>query len=148
MKVKEFIDGFNRMHFVGVSAPDDIVKYIKKQLSIKDYLPFTEKKSLCVNVLNSCTTVVDGYTHSDSVERYFVFTMAMIRAYTSLELSDELQDDYDMLCQNGLLNFILDAIGAEYASCNNLLNMMMNDIVEDNSHYAIERLIKVLSVQS
>ena len=148
MKVKEFIDGFNRMHFVGVGASDDIVKYIKKQLGIKDYLPFAEKKSLCADVLSSCTTVINGYTHNDSVERYFAFTMAMISAYTNLELSDELQDDYDMLCQNGLLNFILDAIGTEYASCNNLLNMMVNDVVEDNSHYAIERLIKVLSVQS
>ena len=38
-----------------------------------------------------------------------------------------------MLCRSGLLNPILDVIGGEYTTCNNILNMMMSDIETNNN---------------
>ena len=40
---------------------------------------------------------------------------------------------YDMLCENGLLNPIIAIIGDEYATCNNILNMMMEDVMANNN---------------
>jgi hypothetical protein len=42
-------------------------------------------------------------------------------------------DEYDMLCQANLLDSILEVIGAEYVTCNNILNMMMSDVVANNN---------------
>ena len=38
-----------------------------------------------------------------------------------------------MICKAGLLNPILALIGDEYATCNNMLNMIMDDIVANNN---------------
>ena len=92
-------------------------------------------------MLNSCNEIdVDsGLVKVDSVSRYILFTITILSKYTNLEFStgedsefDSL-DEYDMLCKNGLLNPVLDVIGAEYATCNNMLNMMMDDIIANNN---------------
>jgi hypothetical protein len=41
-----------------------------------------------------------------------------------------------MLCQSGLLNYILETIAGEYEACNNILNMMMSDIDANNNNVA------------
>jgi hypothetical protein len=117
-----------------------VSEYIKEKLEVKDYVPFAEKRELCERVLNACNTRKDnGLIEVDSVSRYIVFTISIISKYTNLEFSSgkdtefDSLDEYDMLCQNGLLNPILDVIGGEYATCNNILNMMMDDIVSNNN---------------
>ena len=102
-------------------------------------MPFADKRELCANVLNACNTKNDsGFVKVDSVSRYIVFTISIISKYTNLEFSsgeDDIDslDEYDMLCQNGLLNPILEVIGEEYATCNNMLNMMMDDVIANNN---------------
>ena len=122
-------------------APDAIQQHIKKELEVKDYVPFAEKSELCANVLNACNTKDDnGLVKVDSVSRYILFTIAIISKYTNLEFSSGKDDEefnsleeYDMLCQANLLDPILEVIGAEYVTCNNILNMMMSDIVANNN---------------
>jgi len=137
MKIKEFVDGFLAKKNMN---PNAVVDYIRKELEIKDYVPFVEKRDLCENVLNICNEKDDnGLVKVDSVSRYIVFTISVISKYTNLEFSsgkdDEFDslDEYDMLCKAGLLDLVLEAIGAEYAVCNNVLNMMMADIVANNN---------------
>ena len=90
-------------------------------------------------MLNACNTKNDsGLIKVDSVSRYIIFTLSIISKYTNLEFSsgeDEIDslDEYDMLCRANLLNPILDVIGAEYTTCNNMLNMMMEDIMTNNN---------------
>jgi hypothetical protein len=60
--------------------------------------------------------------------------VALLSAYTNLEFSSgedgiDSIDEYDMLCENDLLNPILEVIGGEYTACNNMLNMMMDDMM-------------------
>lgn len=147
MKIAEFIEGFKAKKIQNTQiAPNAVNEYIKKTLEVKDYLPFVEKRQLCARVLEACNTKDDsGLVKVDSVSRYIIFTISILSTYTNLEFSsdedDEFDslDEYDMLCQNDLLNPILDVIGPEYATCNNLLNMMMADIIANNN--TIENIV-------
>ena len=149
MKVQNFIDDFKSSKVVNSQIkPNAVGEYIKKTLEVKDYVPFAEKRELCVQVLNACNTKDDsGLIKVDSVSRYIIFTLSIISKYTNLEFSsgeDEIDslDEYDMLCQAVLLNPILDVIGAEYTTCTNMLNMMMDDIVSNNN--TIENVISTV----
>lgn len=140
MKVLEFIEGFKTKKIINTTLnPNAISEYIKKELGVKNYLPFEEKRELCARVLNACNKKDNnGLIKVDSVSRYIMFTILILSTYTNLEFSsgeDEFDslDEYDMLCQADLLNPILDVIGEEYVTCNNILNMMMADIVANNN---------------
>ena len=131
-KFKEKKIANNRLNEHAVS------EYIKKELEVKDYMPFIEKRELCERVLNACNVKDEnGLIKVDGVSRYIIFTLSVISKYTNLEFSSgeefDALDEYDMLCQANLLNPILDVIGAEYTTCNNMLNMMMDDIVSNNN---------------
>jgi hypothetical protein len=146
MNIMEFVQKFKEDKVVNTQIkPNAVFDYLKEKLEVKDYLPFTEKRELCERVLNACNTKKDnGLIEVDSVSRYILFTLSIISKYTNLEFSsgeDEFDslDEYDMLCQSGLLNPILDVIGGEYMTCNNILNMMMDDIVANNN--TIENVI-------
>ena len=137
MKILEFINDVKAKKLMNTPA---VGEYIKKTLEVKGYVPFAEKRALCERVLNACNDVdKNGLVKVDSVKRYIIFTLSVISKYTNLEFSSgadeefDSLDEYDMLCQNDLLNPILDVIGAEYTSCNNMLNMMMADIVANNN---------------
>jgi hypothetical protein len=142
MKVTEFISEFENKKVQNTKLNEHAVfDYIKTTLEVKEYLPFADKRDLCANVLdNSCFTN-GSIVEVDSVSRYFFFTIAVISKYTNLEFenTDDLDaiDQYDMLCQSGLLNEILDVIGGEYEVCNNMLNMMMADINANNNNVAV-----------
>lgn len=140
MTIKNFIEEFHAKKIMNTQiAPNAVADYLKKELEIKDYVPFAEKRELCANVLNACNTRDDsGLVKVDSVSRYIIFTISIISKYTNLEFSsgeDEFDslDEYDMLCQSGLLNPIIEVIGEEYVTCNNILNMMMADIEANNN---------------
>ena len=136
MKIVDFISNVKTKKLVNANA---IAEYIKKELEVKEYLPFAEKRELCERVINACNTKVSsGLVKVDSVSRYIIFTLSILSAYTNLEFSsgeDDVDslDEYDMLCQANLLNDILDVIGGEYATCNNILNMMMSDVIANNN---------------
>ena len=141
MKVYEFINGFAEKKVMNTAINQNAVSdYIKKELEVKSYLPFAEKRELCTQVLNACNTRGnDGLVKVDSVSRYIIFTLSVISQYTNLEFSSgedaefDSLDEYDMLCQSRLLNPILEVIGEEYTACNNMLNMMMADIEANNN---------------
>lgn len=140
MKISEFVKNFIDKKVMNTAINQNAVSdYLKKELEVKDYVPFAEKRNLCARVLEVCNTKDDsGLVKVDSISRYILFTIAIISKYTNLEFSsgeEEIDslDEYDMLCQNNLLNPILDIIGGEYVTCNNMLNMMMDDIVSNNN---------------
>lgn len=140
MTIKNFIEEFHAKKIINTQiAPNAVADYLKKELEIKDYVPFAEKRDLCAKVLNACNTKEEsGLVKVDSVSRYIVFTISILSTYTNLEFSsgdDEFDslDEYDMLCQSGLLNPIIEVIGEEYVTCNNILNMMMADIEANNN---------------
>ena len=141
MKVIEFINDFKEKKVMNTQInPMAVNEYIMKMLDVKKYIPFTEKRELCEKILNAACKRNGSIVEVDSVSRYILFTIGMLTKYTNLEFGndDDLDsvDEYDMLCQNDLLNPILDVIGAEYTTCNNILNMMMADINANNNNSA------------
>jgi hypothetical protein len=120
--------------------PNAISDFIREKLEIKQYLPFVEKRALCEKVLEASCERKNNMVEVDSVSRYLLFTISMLAKYTSLEFgnTDGLDsiEEYDLLCQSGLLNYILEAIASEYEACNNILNMMMADIDANNNNVA------------
>lgn len=145
--VKNFVEDFKAKKIMNTTInPNAVAEYIEKTLEVKKYLPFAEKRELCKKVLDACNTVDrdTGLVQVDSVSRYLIFTITMLAKYTCLEFSSgqdnmDSLDEYDLLCQNDLLNPILEVIGTEYETCNNLLNMMMGDVVAN--HNTVENVL-------
>lgn len=138
MKIAAFIENYKAKKFmVTKNGIDEKIEYLKKELEIKEYKPFADKRELCKKVIDACCTKKGGLIKVDSVTRYIIFTISMISAYTALEFSSgeeyDSLDEYDMICEAGLLNPILALIGEEYATCNNMLNMMMDDVIANNN---------------
>ena len=138
MKINEFVETYKAKRFINTkNSVDERVEYIKSTLEVKKYIPFADKRELCSAVIETCCTKKNGLVEVDSVSRYIAFTIAVISAYTNLEFSSDGEydplDEYDMLCEHGLLNPILAIIGDEYDTCNSILNMMMDDVVTNNN---------------
>lgn len=137
--IKEFVDAYKAKRFMTVTknGVDEKVEYLKNELELKEYIPFADKRELCETVIDACCTKENGLIKVDSVTRYIIFTISIISKYTALEFSSgedyDSLDEYDMICEAGLLNPILALIGDEYATCNNILNMMMDDVIANNN---------------
>ena len=136
--VKNFITNFQAQKIQNSKMnPNAVSEYLKKNLEIKTYVPFVEKRELCKEVIEASCSTKNGIVTVDSVSRYILFTIAILAKYTNLEFnSDEKYDsldEYDELCESGLLDAILDVIGDEYVKCNNLLNMMIKDVIDNNN---------------
>jgi hypothetical protein len=136
--IKEFCEAYKAKRFmVSKNGVDEKVEYLKTELELKEYIPFADKRELCRAVIDACCTKEGGLIKVDSVTRYIIFTISIISKYTALEFNSgeeyDSLDEYDMLCESGLLNPILALIGDEYAACNNMLNMMMDDVIANNN---------------
>lgn len=143
MKVLNLVNEVKEKKIMNTTyQPHAVEDFIKEKLNIQTYVPFVEKRELCKTVLDASCKRNGSIVEVDSVSRYIIFTIAILSKYTELEFSSgedkefDSIDEYDMLCQNDLLNPILDVIGNEYAVCNNILNMMMADIDANNNNVA------------
>lgn len=142
MKIREFVNEFIGQKIKNTQMnPNAVENFIREKLEIKKYLPFEKKRELCAKVLDASCTQNGGIVEVDSVSRYILFTITMLAKYTNLEFEstddEDAIDQYDMLCQNGLINPILEIIVDEYTTCNNILNMMMTDIDANNNNVAV-----------
>lgn len=132
MKIQELVEKYKKNQRIDIA----------KELDVKPYVSIAFKREMAQLVLDNCTTVVDGEIHIDSVERYILFTIAVIGMHTNLEFAYEDDqehssyeddqehssiDDYDALCESGLLVKIIDTFKDDYASCQEILNMMTAD---------------------
>ena len=128
MKVNELVEMYEKNPRIDIA----------KQLEVEKYVSIDLKRKLAELVLDNCTEVVDGEIHIDSVERYILFTIAVIGMHTNLEFSyDEDSDygcidEYDELCKSGLIVKIIDTFKDDYASCQEILNMMTADRLQNN----------------
>jgi hypothetical protein len=141
ISVKDFVNEFVEKKIMNNKINDHAVEdFIRSKLAFVDYLPFVEKREMCETVLEASCTKNGAIIEVDSVSRYILFTISVLSKYTNLTFEntdgEDAIDQYDMLCQSGLLNYILGAITGEYEVCNNILNMMMADIDANNNNVA------------
>lgn len=138
MTIKEFVEAYKAKKFMNTKQGiDEKMEWIKDQIDVKKYIPFASKNEICEAVVDACCNKENGLIKIDSVSKYIIFTVSIISAYTTLEFSSDEDydslDGYDMLCESELLNPILALIGDEYTICNNMLNMMMDDVIANNN---------------
>ena len=141
MKVIELVEMYKKNPRIDIS----------KQLEVKPYVSIALKREMAKLVLDNCTTIVDGEIHIDSVERYLLFVISVIGLHTNLEFIDDGEehsaiDDYDMLCESGLLVKIIESFKQDYDACQEVLNMMTADKLQDNMTFEkkIYQLVDVL----
>lgn len=106
---------------------------IAKHIETKKYLPIKQKKELIESIVNECVLYEDGVYKFDDIDKYICFIMRVIEAYTNLELSNDLEEDYDMLCEASLLDLIINTFKKEYDEVNILLQMKCEYILTSNS---------------
>ena len=139
--VIEFVEKFKKQKIMNTKTDNTIVgSFIKKELEVREYVPFVEKQSIAQIVLESCAHLRDGAISIDSIKKYIIFTITTLSVYTNLEFAgDETDlDAYDALCschtgEGSLLDAILKTFEKEYTRCNDILNMMTADLMAENN---------------
>ena len=132
MKIIEFVE-YMKKNSNRVIKEDQVLNMVKKQLDVKDYIGIREKRSLIDNIINACVLYENGIYKFDCIDKYIYFTMYTIAAYTNIELSENVEDDFDMLSKEELLPIVIGAIQKEYDDVNILLQMQCDSFLENNS---------------
>ena len=132
MKINEFIEiannGKNKL-----LKGEQFLQFLEKTLNVKKYISIKEKKSLIDDIIGACILYEDGIFKFDNIDKYITFTMKTIAAYTDLELSFDIEEDYDALCNAKLLNAVIETFSGEYENVNLLLQMKCEYILYGNS---------------
>lgn len=152
MKIQEFIDKYNA--FSNEVLKDTYIKEVVKDI----YIPYTEKSVICENIVKATTTkqVSDGKNektifYSDSANRYILFQMRLIQAYTDLEFSQGIDaiKEFELLDQYGLNDVIVQTIPErEYTNFKVILDMKIDDasINENNFIRYIDTKIDAINL--
>lgn len=132
--VKMFVDGKvanNKFE------PNAVENFIRKNLDIKEYIPFNEKRMIAEMVVRANTVDVNGVKKHDSINAYVGFVVAMLGAHTALQFGEDPVADYDLLAENGLLMPVIETFRADYTECDVILKMALAHEMEDNSVGAV-----------
>lgn len=132
MKVQEFVD-YMKKNTSRAMREDQVASLLNKTLEPKAYIGFKAKRDLVDKIVNKTIYYVDGIYKFDGIDRYMYFTMYTIEAYTNIELSDDVVNDFDVLSESKLLPAIICLIQKEYDDVNVFLQMQCEYILEDNS---------------
>ena len=127
MRINEFIEAIKK-------NPNQATAICKKVIKTR-YIPVLEKRKLAELVYNSSIDVENGIIKVDSLSKYLIFTMLMLKTYTDLEFStdengaatEEAIREYDELCSNGLINPIIAEFQEDYARANEIMNYVFQD---------------------
>lgn len=134
MKIKEFVENYKNKNFMNTKQGiDDKVKWLRRELGIKEYIPFRAKREIAETVVVQNIKIVDGTKRYDSINAYIGFVMASILAHTNLECSIDPIADYDMLAENGLLSLIVAMFQESHNEIDILLKMVLESELEDNN---------------
>lgn len=132
MKINEFIEYMTK-NTNRTMKEDQVMSLAKKALEVKKYLSIGAKKDLVDKIVNDCIYYYDGIYKIDGIEKYVYFTMYVINAYTNLELSEDVESDFDLLSESDILPIVVGAIGKEYDDVNIFLQLKCDDILMGNS---------------
>lgn len=132
MKTNEFID-YMKKNTNKAMKEDQVLSVAKKIIESRQYLPIKEKKELVDKIIDECIYYDNGVYKIHGIERYVYFTMYTIAAYTNLELSDNVESDFDALSESKLLSTLVCAIQHEYDEVSIYLQMQCDFVLENNS---------------
>ena len=121
----------------------DFIKTIKETeipvaelIATKKYISSAEKIRIAKSVIDFSVEYDRGFVKFDSYAKHLSFIFNVIEAHTDLKFADdwsEKMQEYDMLCENELLNAIIDTFRRDYEVSLEVLDMMCKDMLADNS---------------
>lgn len=132
MKINEFIEVIKNSKNKMLKG-DQVQQLVSKTLEVKDYISIKQKKELIDEIINECVMYDNGVFKFDDIDKYICFTMKTIAAYTNIELSADIEDDYDALCKAKLLNVVVETFNGEYENVKLLFQMKCEYILSDNN---------------
>jgi hypothetical protein len=138
MNIKEFVENYKAKKFVitrnGVNEKSE---WLRKELEIKSYIPFKEKRQIAEMIVEQNVEVIDGIKKYDSIDGYIGLIVASIAAHTSLKFSNDPVADYDLLAESGLLPQIIMEFQSSHDEIGVLLKMSIESELEDNNPGAL-----------
>lgn len=126
MKINEFIAKVGKIENTTV---------IKNTLIVKDYLPFSEKKALAKRIIAKSIVEENGFVRIDEIDKYLIFTIEVIQAYTNLEFDEDINvasKEYDLLANGNKLSMIIDMFESEYKIILDLTCMEASYVTQQN----------------
>jgi hypothetical protein len=134
MNIQVFVENYKEKKFMNTKQGiDEKSEWLRKELEIKSYIPFREKRMIAEEVVKQHIEVVDGVKKYDSIDTYISFVMASIMVHTNLECSDDPVADYDLLAESGLLQNIVAEFQESHNEIDTLLKMIVAMELEDNN---------------
>lgn len=112
---------------------EQLQEMLKKKLEAKDYVSFATKRNLVSSIVNECILYENGMFKFNDIDKYVCFTMRVIETYTNLEFTDDLEVEYDLLCEAKIIDLIINTFKKEYDDVNILLQMQCDYVLSNNS---------------
>lgn len=145
MKIKEFIEKYKNSKVQNTKITNAVSEYLRKELEIKDYIPFSTKRDIAETIVEKNISEVDGFKKYDSVGAYISLIMDSIVLHTNLEVEDQIVD-YDLLAESGLLPQILALFQGSYDELGTILKMVVAMELEDNNvNVSVGRFLNKIS---
>jgi hypothetical protein len=133
MKVTEFVEGYNKVVSDKLKG-----KYIEDTLTIKSYIPFTDKVNIANRIAKTTTHEYDKNGKEigikvNSTARYLLFTLNIIDLFTNIDIDfSNTTKEYELLDENNLISQIIELLPADQIKeFQTLLNMAVDDILEN-----------------
>ena len=134
MTIKAFLDAYKAKNFMNTKqGVEGRIEWIKKELDVKSYVPFRDKRKIAEMVVEQNIDVVDGIKKYNNIDAYIGLVMSSIVAHTNLECSRDPINDYDMLAESGLLPQIVSMFQESHNEIDILLKMALSEELEDNN---------------
>jgi hypothetical protein len=138
MTIKEFIDAYKAKKFNNTKqGMDEKSEWLIKELEIKSYIPFREKRKIAEMIVTQNINEVDGIKKYDSIDGYVSLIVASIAAHTTLQFGDDPVSDYDLLAESRLLPQIIAEFQGSHDEIDIILKMALAMELEDNNTNAL-----------
>ena len=132
--VKDFVTEFKTKKIQDNRAtPHGVSDFIKEKLDFNVYVPFMEKRRIINMVVEQNMSEEHGIVEIDSVGQFVSFLVTMMMSHTTLDFSDNPIDDYDLLCEAGLIEPIVEHFKKDYDECSVLLSMICDQKLKNNN---------------
>jgi hypothetical protein len=139
MTVKNFVDAYKAKKFMIIknNGVDEKSEWLRKELEIKEYIPFREKRKIAEMIVEQNVEEVDGIKKYDSISGYVSLVVASISAHTNLEFSTDPVADYDLLAESGLLPLVVGEFQGSHGELDIILKMALEMELKDNETSAL-----------
>ena len=109
---------------------------VTELIAAKKYIPAAEKIRIAKAVMDFSVEYDSGFIKFDSYKKHLSFLFSVIEAHTNLKFATNWADkmqEYDALYETELLDAIVDIFRRDYEASLEILDMMCNDLLADNS---------------